>query len=169
MIWDLLDFCVTHNREQFRIRTIAQWPRKKGHKAEKEKNGKKTKKKFRRRLPSNVVLSLGILVDTTCQPRDGWPAPTNLVWTWISITCWVVKSSLVKLGVMVCDKRHITSTPLWTPGRSSHTWLGGTGKTPAVQVFWSIFPINFTKQKKTWAIYYLSLLFLMKWTQENHQ
>ena len=141
----------------------------KGTQSRKRKKWKKDKKKFRRRLPSNVVLSLGILVDTTCQPRDGWPAPTNLVWTWISITCWVVKSSLVKLGVMVCDKRHITSTPLWTPGRSSHTWLGGTGKTPAVQVFWSIFPINFTKQKKTWAIYYLLLLLLMKWTQENHQ
>ena len=120
----------------------------KGTQSRKRKKWKKDKKKFRRRLPSNVVLSLGILVDTTCQPRDGWPAPTNLVWTWISITCWVVKSSLVKLGVMVCDKRHITSTPLWTPGRSSHTWLGGTGKTPAGQVFWSIFPINFTKQKK---------------------
>ena len=117
----------------------------------------KRQKKIQTTTPSNVVLSFGILVDTTCQPRDGWPAPTNLVWTWISITCWVVKSSLVKLGVMVCDKRHITSTPLWTPGRSSHTWLGGTGKTPAVQVFWSIFPINFTKQKKI-NLGYLSLI-----------
>ena len=120
----------------------------KGTQSRKRKKWKKDKKKIQTTTPSNVVLSLGILVDTTCQPRDGWPAPTNLVWTWISITCWVVKSSLVKLGVMVCDKRHITSTPLWTPSRSSHTWLGGTGKTPAVQVFWSIFPINFTKQKK---------------------
>ena len=108
----------------------------KGTQSRKRKKWKKDKKKFRH--------TTSLLENWTT-----WPAErtTNLVWTWISITCWVVKSSLVKLGVMVCDKRHITSTPLWTPSRSSHTWLGGTGKTPAGQVFWSIFPINFTKQK----------------------
>ena len=120
----------------------------KGTQSRKRKKWKKDKKKFRRRLPSNVVLSLGILVDTTCQPRDGWPAPTNLVWTWISITCWVVKSSLVKLGVMVCDKRHITSTPLWTPGRSSHTWLGGTGKNSSSSGLLINFSYQFHETKK---------------------
>ena len=65
MIWDLLDFCVTHNREQFRIRTTAQWPRKKGHKAEKEKNGKKDKKKFQ---TLNVVV--GELDDVAGQKND---------------------------------------------------------------------------------------------------
>ena len=139
----------------------------KGTQSRKRKKWKKDKKKFRRRLPATLRwLSLGILVDTTCQPRDGWPAPTNLVWTWISITCWVVKSSLVKLGVMVCDKRHITSTPLWTPSRSSHTWLGGTGKTPAGQVFWSIFPINFTKQKNKIILgYFYDLSVFTLWNE----
>ena len=82
----------------------------------KKKKMEKRQKKIQTTTPSNVALSLGILVDTTCQPRDGWPAPTNLVWTWISITCWAVKSSLVKRSYGVRQKTYYKHN--WAPGRS---------------------------------------------------